>query len=146
MGIIGEHMTRHHRHCDDVFDRAEDRASAADWPGVEHEGGAFLNAMERHIDIEEDLLFPAFEKATGMTRGPTQVMRSEHEELRKLFAQMRTAIESKDCAQYQAVAQALLDLLRLHNSKEEGMLYPMLDQVLHAEASTLLTRLEAATA
>ena len=146
MQLISDYMNRHHKHCDDAFARAEDRAAARDWTGLEREGGTFLREIERHIKLEEELLFPAFEEKTGMTSGPTAIMRMEHDQMRGMFAQMRTAIEVKDAEQYLGVAETLLILLQQHNMKEESMLYPMLDQSLGDEAQSLLAQLESSAA
>jgi hemerythrin-like domain-containing protein len=146
MGLISDYMNRDHKHCDDAFARAEDRAAASDWPGLTRDGGMFLREIERHIGLEEKLLFPAFEERTGMTSGPTETMRLEHEQMRGMFAQMRAAIEAKDTALYLGVSETLLILLQQHNMKEESMMYPMLDQALGGDAPGLLRQLEAAAA
>ena len=143
MELISDYMNRHHKHCDDLFARAEDMAAASDWTGLARDGATFLREMERHIGIEEDLLFPAFEERTGMTGGPTETMRMEHEQMRGMFAQMRAAIEARDAEQYLGVAETLLILLQQHNMKEEDMMYPMLDQSLGDDAPGLLRQLEA---
>lgn len=146
MELISDYMTRHHRHCDDAFAHAEEMAAAADWIGLARDGAMFLREIERHIALEENLLFPAFEERTGMTSGPTETMRMEHEQMRGMFAQMRAAIEAKDAALYLGVSQTLLILQQQHNMKEESMMYPMLDQSLGDDAPGLLSRLEAAAA
>jgi len=142
MQLISDFMNRHHRHCDDAFARAEGMAAAGDWTGLERDGGTFLREIERHIELEETLLFPAFEEKTGMTSGPTAVMRMEHSQMRGLFAQMRTAMEAKDAKQYLGVAKTVGILLRQHNMKEEGILYPMLDRALGDDAQSLLAQME----
>ena len=45
----------------------------------------FTCGLSRHINVEEGVLFPTFEQMTGMTTGPTTVMRSEHVEIRRLM-------------------------------------------------------------
>ena len=142
MQLISDYMNNDHKHCDAAFARAEDMAAAGDWSGLERDGGTFLREMERHIGLEEKLLFPAFEEKTGMASGPTDTMRMEHQQMRGLFAQMRAAIEAKDAEQYLGIAETLLILLQQHNMKEESMMYPMLDQSLGDDAHSLLTQLE----
>ncbi len=143
MQLISDFMNKDHRHCDDAFARAERMADAGDYAGLERDGGIFLRKIERHIEIEETLLFPAFEERTGMTSGPTQIMRMEHEQMRGMFAQMRAAIEANDAKQYLGTAETLHMLLQQHNMKEESMMYPMLDQALGEDARDLLAQLEA---
>ena len=142
MGCITDCMTRHHRECDGAFRRSEEAVDVSDWPAAERHGGTFLREMAHHIEIEEDVLFPAFEEATGMTSGPTAMMRIEHAQLRELFARMHAAIQAKDAQRYQHSSGTVLVLLQQHNMKEEAMLYPMLDRALGEKAHSLLPRLE----
>ena len=146
MQLISDYMNRDHRHCDAAFALAGDKATAADWVGLARDGAAFLRKIERHIEVEEDLLFPACEQTTGMTTGPTETMRMEHEQMRGMFAQMRAAIAAKDAKQYLGVAETLLALLQQHNMKEESMMYPMLDQALGEDARALLPQLQSLAA
>jgi hemerythrin-like domain-containing protein len=146
MGLIGDYMTSHHRHCDEVFARARGLAAASDWSGVARDGETFLREIERHIEVEEGLLFPAFEERTGMSSGPTDVMRTEHEQMRGLFARMRAATEAKDGVEYADAAETLLSLMHQHNAKEEDMMYPMLDQALGEEARDFVGTLDAVNA
>ena len=142
MQLIGDYMGRHHKECDAVLAHADKAAAAADWAALRRDAGTFLREMERHIGMEENLLFPAFEQTTGMTSGPTETMRMEHEQMHGMFAQMRAAIEAQDAEQYLGVSQTLLALLQQHNMKEESMMYPMLDQALGDDARNLLAQLE----
>ncbi len=142
MQLISDHMIKHHRHCDQAFARAEDKAAARDWTGLEREAGTFLHEIERHIELEENLLFPAFEERTGMTQGPTAVMRMEHTQMRAMFEQMRSAIKAKDADRYLGITQTLHSLLQQHNAKEESMMYPMLDRSLGDDALSMVDQLE----
>ena len=101
MQLINDYMTRHHKECDAVLTRADEAAAASDWAAVERDAGTFLREIERHIETEETLLFPAFEERTGMTDGgPTATMRMEHEQMRGMFRQMRAAIPARDARRY----------------------------------------------
>lgn len=142
MAGIGDYMINHHKECDDVFARAEEAVGAGDWPRTESEFEAFAHQMERHFEIEENLLFPAFENKSGHTGGPTQVMRMEHEQMRTVMQEMRSAMEAKDAEQYLGLSETFLVLTQQHNFKEEGILYNIMDQVLADEAPALLAQAE----
>ena len=135
-------MSRHHELCDDIFGRARKAAAADDWAVAEKDCKAFLSQIERHIDAEENLLFPAFEDKSGMTGGPTQVMRMEHAQLRDLFGEMLAAVEAREAEGYLRNADLVAALLREHNLKEENILYPMLDNLLGADGAGLLAQVE----
>jgi iron-sulfur cluster repair protein YtfE (RIC family) len=117
--------------------------TAGDWAQVASSLAVFVGALERHFGLEEQILFPAFEERTGMSAGPTQMMRSEHEGMRTMLADMQRAALVGDIDQYSGLAETLLLMLQQHNLKEEQILYPMMDQALAAEEQALLARLEA---
>ncbi|MFN3883708.1 MAG: hemerythrin domain-containing protein [Rhodocyclaceae bacterium] len=141
MPTLTEPLRHHHQHCDDLFVATENAVRAGEWTLAGPSLSSFLNAMETHFAAEEETLFPAFEAASGMSMGPTQVMRHEHAQMRELFKQMREAITDRDAAAYASAADTLLVMMQQHNMKEENILYPMCDRHLGAEAATLGLRL-----
>lgn len=140
MNSISDFMTSNHRVCDNLFAVAEESVANGKWPRAQSEFDAFRGEMERHLNMEEDVFFPAFDAKTGMEGGPTQVMRSEHEQMRKLITDMAQRIATKDRDGYLGVSETLMVLTQQHNMKEEQMLYRMMDQALGAEARTLMER------
>ena len=133
----------HHRHCDDLFVAAEESAGSGDWATATASFERFHDQMKAHFDAEEVLLFPAFETATGMSAGPTQMMRYEHEQMRTLLAQLAAACEDHDSETYAGVAETLLMLMQQHNMKEENILYPMCDQALGEQAQHIGKKIDA---
>lgn len=141
---ISQIMHQHHVHCDDLFVAAENICRDKNWAAASAAATAFIKEIETHFKAEEEVLFPAFEQATGMTSGPTSVMRMEHEQMRSLFSQMTATIEQKDLEGFSGSAETLLLLMQQHNMKEENILYPMCEQSLPSAemADTLRQRLE----
>ncbi len=133
----------HHRHCDSLFVAAEDFAERGDWAAAAPAFARFHDQMNAHFEAEEQLLFPAFEAATGMRAGPTEMMRYEHEQMRGLLSQLAAACAAHAGEDYAGVAETLLMLMQQHNMKEENILYPMCDQALGAEAEDLGARVSA---
>ncbi|MBK7765321.1 MAG: hemerythrin domain-containing protein [Sulfuritalea sp.] len=124
----------HHKHCDELFADAEEACANNDW-ATGGQAFALLNEqLETHFAGEEEILFPAFEAATGMTSGPTEVMRAEHRQMRDLLAQMRGALAARDGDTFGGAAETLLILMQQHNMKEENILYPMCDNALASSA------------
>jgi hemerythrin-like domain-containing protein len=130
-------FAQHHHHCDDAFANAEACAQRADWAGAQKGFDAFARAMALHLATEEEALFPAFEAATGMQGGPTQVMRLEHAQMRQLLQEMTASLAAKDADGFGGAAETLLVLMQQHNMKEEHMLYPMCDRALASDAALL---------
>jgi len=143
---ISEIMTREHRRCDELYAEAESAVADGSWDAADAHFARFRKAMERHLDREEQVLFPAFEERTGETGGPTAVMRGEHDEMRTLMEQMGQALSAQDADAFLGASETLLILVQQHNVKEEEMLYPMTDQVLEAERDEVIERMKAAGA
>jgi len=129
-----------HRHCDEIWAEVEGAGDDAGKLSVSF--GRFHAAMERHLRMEEEVLFPAFEAATGMRgMGPTEVMRHEHRQMRALLSDMASAVTEGRRDALLDLGDTLMMLIQQHNVKEEGMLYPMSDAHLSAEWPALTAKL-----
>ncbi|MCK9381132.1 MAG: hemerythrin domain-containing protein [Sulfuritalea sp.] len=138
-------LFQHHKHCDELFAAAEEACADGNWAAGEGAFALLVDQLETHFTSEEQLLFPAFEAATGMTSGPTEIMRGEHRQMRDLLAQMQAALASRDSDAFGGGAETLLILMQQHNMKEENILYPMCDNALGASdvGALLAERLKA---
>ncbi|MHB9117250.1 MAG: hemerythrin domain-containing protein [Burkholderiales bacterium] len=130
MGTISEFLTQAHHHCDNLFAAAENAVVEGDWEAAARHFTDFEKETERHFHMEESLMFPAFEKAAGMSMGPTEVMRMEHSQMREVFAEMAEGVRLRNKAAYLGASETMLMLMQQHNLKEEQMLYRMADQLL----------------
>jgi len=144
MSRISETMSRDHAACDERFSAAEAAAAAGDLSRAREALAAFGAVLERHLGVEEEGLFPAFERHTGMTAGPTEMMRIEHAEMRELVGQLRAALDAGDGGEFLGIADTLNVLMQQHNLKEEQVLYALLDEAVGGEAGALLAALDAA--
>jgi hemerythrin-like domain-containing protein len=142
MDTLSAFFTQDHAQCDHRFADAEDAVSRQDWSGADAAYPAFHQAMAHHFAMEESVLFPAFEAATGHAGGPTQVMRGEHAQMNDLLDGMNAALAERERDRFLGLAETLLWLMRQHNMKEENMLYPMCDQALGEQKRMLMERLE----
>ncbi len=145
MNTILDFLGSDHRACDDLFAAAEEAVASKNWNGARSLFSQFHQAMDRHFAMEEEVLFPAFEARTGNTMGPTQVMRAEHEQMRALMHDMKTAVTAGNDVEYLGLSETLNMLMQQHNLKEENMLYPMSDRALAGESDELIHRMDAVT-
>ncbi len=139
---LKEFFTLDHRRCDEKWTEVEAAAQAGDVEVEKEKWRTFQGEMLRHLRMEEEVMFPAFEQASGMTHsGPTFMMRSEHEQMRGLIEQMDAAANGDDYDELVDLGDTLLMLIQQHNQKEEQMLYPMADRALTATWGKILERL-----
>ena len=106
--------------------------------GAKDAFNAFRDATERHFQMEERVMFLEFEQKTGMTQGPTAIMRHEHSQMRNLLSEMAKAIEEKNKDKFFGNSETLMILMQQHNMKEEQMLYTMAQQRLSAESPRIV--------
>lgn len=141
---LRQYFTLDHRHCDGIWAEVEAAIESGSDEAAKVVWQRFDEALRLHLRIEEEILFPAFENATGMTGGgPTFVMRAEHDQMRGLLDQMATTAVAGDFQELLDEGDTLLLLIQQHNQKEEQMLYPMSEQALDSVWPELLDRLEA---
>ncbi|MEB3980024.1 hemerythrin domain-containing protein [Mycobacterium sp. 663a-19] len=100
---------------------------------------AALEALRRHIYIEEVFLFPPIREA-GLAM-PIFVMMREHGELWRTMDTLKDLLaDGRDGGRLRDTCRRLLDLLDQHNSKEEPVVYPHADADVPPQTTAELTR------
>lgn len=127
-GTVTELLGADHRRLDALLADAKRALAAGEPARARPLFTAFHEGLERHIVAEEEILFPTFEELTGMVGGPTQVMRSEHVDIRKLLEEIAERLEQGSEGGYTTPLASLTALLYAHNGKEERILYPATDR------------------
>jgi iron-sulfur cluster repair protein YtfE (RIC family) len=144
---VTEQLGADHDRLDDELGEVKRALAAGGIAGARARFPGFREGLERHIDAEEQVLFPVFEELTGMaTGGPTAVMRSEHAELRKRMEAIARRLEAGGRGDHAAPLAELTALVLAHNGKEERILYPTTDELARraGKLGELMRRLEAA--
>ena len=127
MSTISSFLTTDHRACDEEFADMENAVASGDWDLSAEKLNKFITDLLHHFDMEEKVMFPTFEDVTGMTQGPTMIMRMEHDQMRQLLNDLQEDLEKKDRKHFFGVSESLMMLMQQHNMKEEQMLYSMAD-------------------
>ena len=87
MTAIFDFMSKDHDRLDNIFEQFK-KASESDISSARGLFLAFKAGLEVHIAREEDILFPIFERETGMRdSGPTAVMRMEHRQIKNFLGE-----------------------------------------------------------
>jgi hemerythrin-like domain-containing protein len=96
-----------------------------------------------HRRKEEEALFPAVAKHIG-PQGPIACMLHEHGEEKRCLEAIRAALGGPlSPAAREAIlgaGRAILSLLRAHIAKEDGVLFPLSEEVLSADEKTSIQR------
>lgn len=130
-------LSADHRRLDVLLAEAKRQLCAGDIPSARARFAKFREGLERHIAIEEEVLFPALERHSGPVGArPVSVMRAEHAEIRRRMDEVAGALEGDGPPVVTSPLAALTALLYAHNGKEERILYPLSDRALASDDVT----------
>jgi hemerythrin-like domain-containing protein len=130
---VSDFLGGDHRRLEAILSAVEGLVESGAFVEAAARFAEFVCGLSRHIDMEETVLFPAFEEKTGMANGPTPVMRAEHVEIRLLLGVLTGALAASDASAFSAADRQLHEVLGAHNDKEERILYPLSDRVAGGE-------------
>jgi len=129
---IAEFYGQDHDRLDELFTTFQ-RLKRSDFAKAKEAFKEFKFDLQRHMVWEEDILFPLWEKETGISEGgATSVMRTEHRQIGQHLEAIHQKVVNQNPDSDQE-EQALVNLLGSHNMKEERVLYPGIDRVTSAK-------------
>src|SRR5262245_12380976 len=136
---VMDYLAWDHDRLDALFERAFEARAGGAFEEAARRFHEFANGLRRHIGLEEALLFPEFERLTGISReaGPTAVMRYEHRQIEAILETLARTIHLQG-DEAESARLSLHGVLFGHNMKEEQVLYPTTDRLLSAERRTAL--------
>lgn len=121
-----------HERLDALF-KSFQTLKRTDFPKAKSAFLEFKAGLQRHVAWEEEVMFPLWEKKSGMTGGgPTIVMRNEHREIWECLESLARKIQAQN-PETDREEEILLDLLDRHNMSEEEVLYPEMDHLISPE-------------
>ncbi len=132
---VFEYLAWDHDRLEEIYRGFQAHCRSGAWSEAAREFGEFRTGLERHIRMEEKVLFPAFERATNQPgdRGPTGVMLMEHEQIKRALLMIHEVVvmpaPKPTLDRVIKWETELLTVLSAHNEKEEGILYPWMDEL-----------------
>ena len=67
-----------------------------DWAGADLVFRELVAHLKRHMALEEEVLYPAYETTTEAPQGPTRALREEHDQIVRLVRDMVRVIKTRD--------------------------------------------------
>jgi hemerythrin-like domain-containing protein len=139
MQSIGDAFARDHRRLEEVLETSAAHVDAARWDEAAQAFTHFRRGIERHMQVEEEVLFPAVEQ--GAETPLTAILRKGHHDLRIFFDELDDALAARDAEEYRRIAATMRALLDRHDEKEEAELYPAAQARLGEKAKAAAERL-----
>lgn len=100
----------------------------------------FREFAQKHMRIEEKLLFPVAIQAAPAVVSTVATLRTEHDLMRDLLSQLRDALDKNDASRFVQVFEELGGILAGHETVEERVLYPLLDRAVPDRERAVLLR------
>jgi hemerythrin-like domain-containing protein len=134
---LAEALEREHREIDEGI--AAFTAARAEGRVDRQPLSRAVEALRRHIYLEEEFLFPPLRSA-GMVM-PVFVMLREHGEMWRMLDALEAEV-AKDAGSesVSSLVDGLVPRLEAHNEKEEAILYPQADTALAGSAGEELKK------
>lgn len=139
---VSHYLTDDHSRCDHLLGACEAALAAKDWAAADEAFPTLRDAILRHFSMEEEVQFPEIEERNPVAAGPAGVMRMEHQQMRQLLTELEQALGHRSRATCLGAMETLNMLAQQHNAKEEGILYPLADDVLATEGGSLVLRMK----
>lgn len=140
MASIEEAFSHDHRRLEQALEASIAHVRAGRWDDAANAFAVFRRGIERHMEVEEQILFPAVENGTETPL--TAILRKGHRDLRVFFDELDDVLQARDAAEYARIAASMKALLERHDEKEETELYPAAQARLGTEALKVVARLE----
>jgi len=126
--LISQHFEADHERLKNLLKQYQ-RLKNSDYPRAKENFAAFHYGLRRHMAWEEDVLFPLFERKTGIEwGGPTETLRADHREITVHLEAMQNTLFAGS-PNTDKEEQILVSLLEIHDHIEENVLYPAMDQL-----------------
>lgn len=130
MDTICDHMIHGHNRCDRYFDQLQICVGQRRWSEAGASLRLFEGSLDRHMRMEEDVLFPIVLESMRHADGPVVMLRLEHRHIHAMLERMSDAVARLAAVDFFLHVETFTLLMQQHQLKEEGMLYPLLDKIL----------------
>jgi iron-sulfur cluster repair protein YtfE (RIC family) len=140
---FAQKLGQHHEACEKLVAAGEAALDRSDWDEFSRAVDAIRDALLLHFEFEEEELFPAFERSSGM-RQFTQELCMQHGEMRAILDTLVSVSPRHDPEGCRTEFDTLALLFRQHRAREEEVMYPAIERTLGSAKLPAAKRMRAA--
>lgn len=129
MPQFAQKLAQHHEACEKLIVAGEEALERSDWDAFIRHADGIRDALLLHFEFEEEEVFPAFERASGM-RQFTQELCLQHREMRTILDTLVAVSPRHDPEGCSTEFATLALLFRQHRAREEQVMYPAFERTL----------------
>ncbi|HUT40919.1 MAG TPA: hemerythrin domain-containing protein [Gammaproteobacteria bacterium] len=134
-------LVHEHSLYENQLSRCRDAVETEDWRSVDQIIHELVTHLKRHMALEEEVLYPAYESSPQAPQGPTMALREEHTNIVRLIQDTARVIRSRDSDQVLECLAHLDYQMIKHHEKEEDIFLPMASHILNANRDELSRKL-----
>lgn len=135
-------LVHEHSLYEELLTRCREAVETEDWGSVDRLIRELVTHLKRHMSLEEEVLFPAYEASPEAPQGPTTALREEHTGIIRLIRDTTQVIGTRDSDHVLECLSHLEDRMIKHHEKEEDIFLPMASHILNSRRDELLRKLE----
>lgn len=136
---ISSYLSNDHARCEALYGQMRLALDDGQWQQAERAFQCLRDALERHMLVEERIVFTIYEKAIHALTAPTAAMRAEHLRLRGIVQRLADVLRLRQMDAADHHANNLHAALQQHHHAEEDKLYPMIERVLVFQQKQVVT-------
>lgn len=131
---IDRYLAEEHRRFDHLMADVEFLVKRASFAQAGKRFGELRARMERHLEAEERVLLPLFERGDTRRRSAAALLHDQHARVLRMLEDLGAAISRNDFALF-AKGVREFDILAVeHHATEERILHPWLESLIATEA------------
>ena len=134
-------LVHEHSLYENLLSRCQETVEIEDWDSVSRLFDELVAHLKRHMLLEEEVLYPAYESAPHAPQGPTTALREEHSAIVRLVRDMARIIRTRDSGHVLEGLAQLENRMIKHHEKEEDIFLPMASHILNTSRDELLRKL-----
>ena len=130
MSITDNWLAHEHSLYENLLLQCQDAVESEDWGIADMLFKEMLTSLKRHMALEEEVLYPAYESTPYAPQGPTQALRAEHDQIVHLMTDTAQVIKSRSSEHVLECLHQLEKQMIKHHEKEEDIFLPMASHIL----------------
>jgi iron-sulfur cluster repair protein YtfE (RIC family) len=134
-------LIHEHSQYENLLTECQEAVGIEDWRTVDSLFRTLISHLKRHMAMEEEVLYPAYEEAADAPQGPTRALRDEHDAIVRLIRDMDRVIRSRNSDYTLECLVVLEQQMIKHHEKEEDLFLPMASHILAANRQEISRRL-----
>lgn len=132
----------HHKY-DEMLTECEMAAEMADWKNAVHLFNEFIKELKLHMQLEDEVLYPLFEKTQDNSHDQITVLHEEHDNLIRLLHDLDSIIKTNNIDHFMESLLPLHEAMNEHNEHEEAVFQHLEDDSILMRRDEILGRLSA---